>query len=180
MTGHKGPTRAQLQAKIKRLEKQLQKLAAGDSLRQEGEHWYELIEYFDPHAIQRIPGPSNAFMMGMLQDAIVVQIPEGTEPEEVPQFVAALSAKGIDNPVLVVTDKVRFVKLGTVSEEMEARLDAAVLREESEPRDEARDVSLLQAAEGQPDGAKVPEVSGREDREADTGGADSVADVARE
>jgi hypothetical protein len=125
-----GPTRAQLLRRVNQLQSQLDRYKRGDYLRREGEHWYELAEFFDGDKITRIPAPFDGptFMMGMLADLYVVEVPESASMEQVHQFRGALAQHGLA-PALVVRKGVRFLKLATVPEDMEKRLDDAEVQD---------------------------------------------------
>ncbi len=132
MKNDKGPTRAQLQAKIVKLEAELAKYRRGDTVRKVGEHWYELSEYFDGDQIRRIPAPAGpTFLMGMLSDMFVVEYPADAPMHELREFMRTLSMNGI-KPCLAVRSGVRFLKLTAVDEEMERRLDAAEVKGDNE------------------------------------------------
>ena len=160
MKDKKGPTRAQLQRKIEKLEianARLHKLLEGDSLRREGEHWYELLEYFDAEKIERvqIPGaPARTFAMGYLDDALVLQVPKDETAEAVQAFRDMLKNNNLKVPFLVITENVRFVRLGTVSEELEARLDATQIKKDEDDAEESSGTTGdLPAGDGsEPDG----------------------------
>jgi hypothetical protein len=136
MKGMKGPTRAQLQSRIDRLEAQNAKLRERlkpDPIRRLGEHWYELIEFFDATKIERIAVIDQAsYLMGMLQDAIVIEVPEGTSEADMVHFTAQLRKAGVRAPPIYIWEGVRFLKLAAVGEEMERRLDAAGLMAEED------------------------------------------------
>lgn len=161
----KGATRAQLQARIERLEAELRRYHAGDTLRAEGEHWYELREYFDAEQITRIPSPFDepTFLMGMLSDTFIVEVPSTAEPADVDKFLALLRRNGIA-PALAIRKGVRFLRLATVDEEMEAKLDAAQMKVVQDGQEEEERLSALRESEGRSEGAEVPEVPGATDR----------------
>ena len=122
----KGPTRAQLQRRIEQLERRLAIFQRGDTLRQEGEHWYELREFFEGEEIKRIPGPwkEPVFLMGMLSNVYVLEVPATATSAEITRFLDLLKRNGIA-PALTIRNGVRFLKLATVDSEMEKHLDAA-------------------------------------------------------
>ena len=135
----KGPTRAQLaaqnarlQTRIAYLEGQLTKARAGDTVRKEGEHWYELLDLFDPKEIRALPKSplGRTFFMGMLNETFVLEYPAGTPPEQVREFMRVLRSQGFA-PCLAVQEGVRFLKLGTVDADTEQKLDEEVRREEA-------------------------------------------------
>ena len=72
----KGPTRGQLTAKIARLERKLEQFNRADTLRREGEHWFELTELFDSREIRRLPTTGRTFLMGVLDDVVIIEVPQ--------------------------------------------------------------------------------------------------------
>lgn len=155
----KGPTRAQLIARVRQLEEKLERLRVGDTLRRDGEHWYQLVEMFDADLIRRIPyRGANAYMMGMLKDLIVVEMPEGTTHEQMLHFTRHLKRAGITHDPLYITKGVRFLKLGAVPEEMEKQLDAAgFVKEDDDDGDEDAEDAGAERAD---DPGARPEPSG--------------------
>ena len=126
-----GPTRAQLEAENARLKARIEKLSVGDSLRFEGENWFEIVEYFDARQIKRIPataGIERAYLVGMIEDVWVIEVPKTTPSEDIHAFNAQLRAMGITAPFLTVTSDVRFLKLGRVPEDVEVELDRAEVK----------------------------------------------------
>jgi hypothetical protein len=125
----KGPTRAQLQRKVSHLELEVAALKdklvyyqAGDDVRREGEHWYELLEYFDPEKIQKLPvKDGRAFIMGRLDGVTIVEVGSDMPQAQIAKLGTWLKENGIE--ALVVSAGVRFLKLATVSDELEATLD---------------------------------------------------------
>jgi len=126
------------QSHIAQLERLLQN---GDALRRIGEHWYELVEYFDPEQIQRIQlkdyDGEPVFAMGLLSDAIVLEIPETAGASEMAQFVDTIRERRIASPILFIRAGVRFLKLATVNPALEAQLDAKE-RQKNEEKSKAR------------------------------------------
>jgi hypothetical protein len=129
MTEKKGPTKAQLLAKVRRLQRELAKFTRGDRLRREGEHWYKFEDYFDGKHIVRVPGPwkEPTYMMGMVEDTFAVEVPEEATPEQVDGLLQLLRRNGV-TPAFAIVRGVRFVKLATVDAVTEAKLDAEVNR----------------------------------------------------
>lgn len=176
----KGPSRAQLQRVIARLEEKnraLSKLLKGDGLRQKGEHWYELLEFFDARKIERLPipgAPERTFFMGMLEHSFVIQVPKDESPESISAFIELLKSRGLTAPVLVITEGVRFLKLAVVPEEIEQKLDAVELGKDDDDGEEGSEqVPSLSEEEGRSEASEVPEVPGSAGEEEDTGRADS-------
>lgn len=105
------------------LKERLDKWERQDLVRKEGEHWYELVEHFDAKDIKRIPVESGkAYVMGRLDHLVVVEVARGTSQQGLADLGAWLERHKIQ--ALIVTEGVKFVKLRSVSEEDEAKLDA--------------------------------------------------------
>jgi len=131
-------TRLQVEMKLKRalrdlgVERQanvaLRELVEnGDELRRVGEHWYELVEFWDPHRIQKVPfgdGGRPAYVMGSLGETIVVEVPKGAKPEEAEALSQMMRKQVPGASFLFFLEGVRFLKIATVSEALEAQLDA--------------------------------------------------------
>jgi len=142
----KKPTRAQLTAKIALLERKLARFAQGDTLRREGEHWYELVEYFDAREIRRLPTAGSTYLLGVLDDVVVIEVPATATPPEIAVFQKLLRDRGMASPCLVIRAGVRFLKLASVDTETEAKLDAADSEVEDEDAEgEDDEVSALGA-----------------------------------
>jgi hypothetical protein len=104
--------------------RELEERLKDDGLRQPGEHWYELIEHFDAHAIQRLPvKQGRAFIMGQLNSMTVVEVSRDMGQEALAKLGQWLEDNGIE--ALIVTEGIRFLKIGTVAPEIETQLDAA-------------------------------------------------------
>jgi len=136
----KGPSRAQLtralekrDMRIKYLEAELARFTRGDVERREGEHWYELVDLLDPNQIRALPkSPLGAtYVMGMIGNMTILEYPAGTDPNDVRQFMDMLKQQGVP-PTLAVQAGVRFVRLRSITAEVEQQLDAEVSRERTE------------------------------------------------
>lgn len=137
----KEPTRAQLTAKIARLEAKLVKYERGDPLRKKGEHWYRLVEWFDVNEIQRLPTAGSTYIMGVLNDVAIVEVPAAATVAEIAEFTKLLEARGLTAPCLVVRAGVRFLKLAAVDAGTEAKLDSAEVKSEASKGDTVSDAS---------------------------------------
>ena len=148
-----GPTRKQLLRENARLKAELSKFKVGDRERREGEHWYELVEAFDANKIERVPTPkswgSRAFLMGMIGDMHIVEVPQSAPEQELNSFLGLLRQHFAGN-VLAVRTGVRFLKLRSTDAAMQAKLDEA-LRHES--KEQTADI-------GEPDPRPGPELHG--------------------
>ena len=137
----KGPSRAQLEAKLVRLEAanaelrmQLARLKTPDPVRRAGEHWYELISLFDPGRITTLPavaGLGRTHVIGMLSGMLVVEFPRDAQPDAVRALMRNLADQGV-GPVFAVSEGVRFVRLRALDAAEERQVDEEVLRAEAE------------------------------------------------
>jgi len=125
----KGATRAQLQSKLDSAVREVEELREKlkpDPLRKRGEHWYELVEHFDPQLIERMPlKKGRGFIMGRLDAFTVIEVNDDVEVEHVGKWLAERGIRA-----LIVKEGIRFLKLRTVSAEMEGKLDATELAAE--------------------------------------------------
>ena len=144
-----GRTIAQLEAENDRLRARIEKLAVGDTLRFEGEEWFEIEEYFNAEKIERVPamgGMERAYMMGFVEDVLVIEVPKDTPDVDIHAFNAHLKDMGLSVPFVTVTAGVRFLKLRRVPEEVALELDKAELKT-FESAVEERQTAIQQALE---------------------------------
>jgi hypothetical protein len=135
--GEKSQSRAQLRARIERLEEKLKRYEKPDQLRKEGEHWYELVEHFDARHIERLPvKDGRAFIMGRLDEAVVVEVSKETDQQKLVQIGQWLEKHGLDS--IIVTDDIRFVKLRPCTEEIERKLDASQMKKVDDGNEESQ------------------------------------------
>lgn len=123
----KGPTRAQLLAKVSRLERQIERLRRPDAMRRAGEHWYELVDLFDPTKFETFPldGIGPSYVLGTLQGMIILEVPVGTPHEAIRALLRKLREQGAP-PVFAVTQGVRFVRLRALDADEERKIDEVV------------------------------------------------------
>lgn len=117
-------------------------------VRRRGEHWYELVDYWNPDDITRISPDEPVFLMGMIEgpgpDVIVVEVPEDTTREKIERLGSWLSGQGIH--ALIVRAGIRFLRLKKASPEQTRKLDEHV-RETAKRAHEARKEGEHAAAE---------------------------------
>jgi hypothetical protein len=182
-----GLSRGQLLKRNERLEAELARLRPEPGLRKEGSHWYSLLDYFDPNEIQAIPITEDAYLMGMLEHAIVVEVPSNTTMGDTKAFTKSLAEKGIRAPVLFVQPGVRFLRIGAVSAEGEKKLDERLKEIDREAPEEPAQPRVAAADGDAPGDGPEPPGDGLGDRMsaegADLGGRgdrDEAADEAGE
>lgn len=176
-----GPTKKQLQARVAKLEAELAKYRKGDSVRAEGEHWYELREYFDAEQIRRIPAPwrEPTFLMGMLEHTFVIEVPQSVDQHEIHKFLGLLKDNGMA-PALAIRAGVRFLRLASCTPEMEQRLDEVKASKRHGEEEQQERVPTLQPAEGRSEDPEVPAVPGADGGGAPAGEPDPQRDAPRE
>jgi hypothetical protein len=101
----------------------------GGGLHKRGSHWYELEAYFDPKLIESTPIEDSGFMMGVLEDFVVVEVKEDTAVATIQQIGAQLAEMGIKS--LVVRAGIRFLRLNGCDPEKEKQLDE-ILKKQAE------------------------------------------------
>jgi len=132
----KGPTRAQLMARVAKLEAEISRLRAPDPVRRTGEHWYELVDLFDPAKIQALPVVANVgrtHVLGSLRDMLIVEFPASADPGAVRALLRQMAAQGA-GPVFAVSEGVRFVRLRALDAAEERAVDEEVQRGEAAER----------------------------------------------
>lgn len=101
----------------------------GGKLRKAGQHWYELEAYFDIKAREIIGVNESGYMRGVLEDFVVVQVPEEKSVEEINVLGARLADMGIK--ALVVKEGITFLRLREVSGEQEKTLNKMMERQDN-------------------------------------------------
>ena len=101
----------------------------GGKLHKKGTHWYELEGYFDPKLIESTPIQDSGFMMGVLEDFVVVEVKEDTTVATIQQIGTQLAEMGIK--ALVVRAGIRFLRMTSCTAEQEKKLNE-ILKKQSE------------------------------------------------
>lgn len=109
-----GVAKAQKKSRDKRKRK-------GGALHKGGAHWYALESFFDPKLIESTPIEDGGFMMGALEDWIVVEVKADWSPEKIQAIGDRLTAIGIN--ALVIHEGIRFLRLRAITGGEEARLN---------------------------------------------------------
>ena len=127
--------RDRLKRDNERLRAKVSKLEAPDEVRRDYEHWYEVIEYFDASAIERLPvDGGDAYIMGKLDEVNIVEVGKGTPMEAIKRLGGYLKENGID--ALLVSEGVKFMKLRPASEDQASKLDRYEQTKRAEPEAE--------------------------------------------
>lgn len=100
------------------------KYSKKDKLRQPGDHWYEVIDLFDPNKIRGLG--RGLFIMGKLDDVNIVEVPAGTTQRDIASLVERLRGAGIKSTCFVIQAGTRFVKLKALTEMEEAKIEAEI------------------------------------------------------
>jgi hypothetical protein len=91
------------------------------------EHWYELVEYFDPAAIRTVDLKEaqgyRTFVHGVIDDMTIVEVPATMPGDTIQRLGVQLGEMGIR--ALIISDSVRFMKLRPCSLEECELLDEA-------------------------------------------------------
>ncbi len=97
-----------------------------NKLRLAKKYWYELEGYFNPKAIEAIPVLDGGFMMGILEDFVVVEVPSDKSTEAINKLGAYLQSAGLK--ALIVQEGIRFLRLTEVTKEKATELDEILER----------------------------------------------------
>lgn len=116
-----------LRAEIERLHERLKKRGKS-AVRDAGEHWYELTQIFDPNEIKLLPLPDGkrAFLMGVIDDLVIVEVPKDTPAAAARGFQEFLQKQGLQSAAIVVTAGVQFLRLRRTTAKQERKLDATL------------------------------------------------------
>lgn len=114
-------------------------------LHKAGPHWYEIKAYFDPRNAVATPVEDSGFMIGVLEEFVVVEVPESFSQDAIMRIGAQLSDIGVK--ALVVREGIRFLKLSGCAPEQERQLDAIV---EAQRREAGKNAGEPESAEPEP------------------------------
>jgi hypothetical protein len=94
-----------------------------------GSHWYELDAYFDPHEIEATPIKDSGFMLGVLEDFVVIEVKKGTSDDQIQHTGKLLGEMGIK--VLIVREGIQFMRLKACGHEQEKKLNKILEEQEA-------------------------------------------------
>jgi hypothetical protein len=116
-------------AKVERAKKVAKRRTRkGGKLRKAGQHWYVLEEYFDENKKEIIGINESGYMLGVLEDFVIVRIPETMPIIEVDALGIRLAEMGIK--ALIVKEGIRLLRLREVTGEREKKLNAILSQQE--------------------------------------------------
>lgn len=91
------------------------------------EHWYELVEYFDPANIKTVTLDEvqgyRTFLHGFVEDMAIVEVSHNLPEDQIKMLGVRLGEMGVK--ALIVSDNVKFMKLRPCSVEECELLDEA-------------------------------------------------------
>lgn len=109
----RSPSRIVRRLDEKRDEKERQQRIAARRAKGIVEHWYEVIEYFDPTKIETVDMPAaqgyRTFVHGVIDELTIVEVPNDMPNDQVRAYGEELGRMGLR--VLLVSSNVRFMKL---------------------------------------------------------------------
>jgi hypothetical protein len=73
--------------------------------------WFELLSAFDPKRIAKLPIPGQVFVLGHIDDMIIIEVPAEAADEEIQGFKKMLHDAGMTSAALIVKEGTRFLKL---------------------------------------------------------------------
>lgn len=93
----------------------------GGAMHKRGSHWYELEAFFDPKLIEATPIENSGFMLGILEDFVVVEYKKDMTSEAIDQIGHKLNAMGLK--AMMVPEGIRFMRLRGVTDEEERTMN---------------------------------------------------------
>jgi len=100
----------------------------GGKLRKSGKHWYEIEAYFDERKKEVVGVRESGYMLGVLEDFVIVEVPEIKSPAEISVMGTRLAEMGIK--ALVIQRGIRFLRLKEISGEQESKLNEMIANQE--------------------------------------------------
>lgn len=98
-------------------------------LRVAKQYWYELEAYFDPHEIKATPVSGGGFILGILEDFVVVEIPKDKTKEDIYALGQYLAKVGLK--ALIVQAGIRFLRLTEVDKKKASELEEILVRQKA-------------------------------------------------
>lgn len=106
--------------------------------------WFELKSAFNPKTITRMPIEGRVFIMGHIDDVIVVEVPGDSTDEQMRVFQAGLHNMGMTSAAIMVKEGTRFLKMEPVNDE-----ERNMLEGQMEKIDAAEDAEAAREASGE-------------------------------
>ena len=111
-----------IQKKVKRAKRvAARRNRTGGKFRKAGKHWYEIEAYFDEKRREIIGVNESGYMLGVLEDFVIVEVPPNKTPVEINVIGTRLAEMGIK--ALVIQQGIRFLRLKEISGEQEKKLN---------------------------------------------------------
>lgn len=127
----KNRVEARVKGRLDRQSKAAKRIRQGNKIpASKKPQWYELTDYFDPKEIAPVTVRGSGFMLGPLEDFVVVEVPSTFSGDQRSLLGKMLGEMGLKS--LIVAEGIRFLRLSGVSEEV-----ARELSKQSDPRPEA-------------------------------------------
>ena len=76
-------------------------------------YWYELEAYFDAKDIEIIPVKDGGFMMGILEDFVVIEVSREKSTQEINDLASYLASMGFKS--LIIHEGIKFLRLKEVT-----------------------------------------------------------------
>lgn len=105
--------------------------------------WYELQEALNPENYTRLPFEGDAFLLGHVDDVLIIEIPRGSSAAEIRGLQHGLRSLGMTSAALMVEEGIRFMKLRPLSKKEAKEAEEALKKvkdaEEAQEADEAEE-----------------------------------------
>ncbi len=93
----------------------------------ESERWYEIVGYFDPNKKEEISsGGVRVIVRGDIDNVVVVQVPNTLTEDDAHRVMQSVQATmeggGVDRPLILMPDHIRFMKVRRLSTKETANL----------------------------------------------------------
>jgi len=133
----------------RRLNASIKRRKKGRVRRVRDEQWFELVSAFDPKKITKIPIPGNVFILGHVDDLLVVELPQDATQTTIDSFRDWLRGTGVTSVAICVSAGTRFLKLHPCDAAQVAALNSHMAKLEHAPEAKA------QAARSSEDGPEA-------------------------
>jgi len=88
--------------------------------------WFELVSAFDPAHITPLPIPGRVFVLGHVDDMIIVEVPAECTDAQILGFKELLHKSGMTSAAMIVKEGTRFLKLAPCDAAQTKAIDARI------------------------------------------------------
>lgn len=102
------------------------------------EQVFELVEAFDPTKITKLPIPGRVFLLGHIDDMLIVEVPADSTSSDIENFKRFMRRSGLTSAALIISAGTRFMRLRPCTRAEEKEIYAQLQRDDDGTTEEAQ------------------------------------------